>query len=439
MIATKLNCLRILMKVITHFFENNMQTNCNSIHFEILLNKTVYYLKLEAQFRNFFNIKETCGYNHLQDKLLHKFLESQNEIYKINKMNISNTTSVSVSSTSIVPVLQSILSGVNLYGTFVILIPGVVLDLVCALVFLRKKFWVQTTMGYYFFVSSVLCAGYAAISAIAYLPAAFSNDFQLKSNALCEFIWQIRVFFGFSSGYFQILITVNLTISTVFINKFPALNKTKNLIILTAILLAMIIISNSIQWLRVLKYTPVLHQNATTTYTVTCVLLGDPQTVYLFEAMFSRYIPAVLNFVMNFAIIRALIKSKRSFNRQHKISSREIHFAISLIAQNFIFFTAALPYTTLASIQLRNLFTTPSADYVSLINSLYSFAIWLIAFYECIPFFINLVFNKLFRAELLAIWKSICGMTNSSSNPRITNRVQKQRIGHTKSTPEVNN
>jgi hypothetical protein len=354
-------------------------------------------------------------------------------------MNVSNITAVPVPSTSIVSLLQSILAGVNLYGTFFILIPGVVLDLVSALVFLRKIFWGRTTMGYYFFVSSVLCAGYTAISAIAYLPAAFGNDFQLKSNALCEFIWQIRVFFGFSCGYFQVLITLNLTVSTMFINKFPALNQTKNLIILTAILLAMIIISNSIQWLRVLKYTPVLHQNATTTYTVTCVLLGDPQTVYLFEAMFSRYIPAVLNFAMNFAIIRALIKSRRSSNRHHKISSREIHFAISLIAQNFIFFTAALPYTTLASIQLRNLFTTPSADYVSLINSLYSFSIWLMAFYECIPFFINLAFNKLFRAELLAIWTSIRGTRNGVLNSRITNSVQSQRIGHIKSAPEVNN
>jgi hypothetical protein len=258
-------------------------------------------------------------------------------------MNVSNTTKAAVVSASIVPLLQAVLKGLNLYGALYILIPGLFLNIITTLVFLRKKFWTRTKMGYYYSVSSAISTGQTAIGIIAFLPAGFGDDFQLKSSGLCEFIWQIRVFFGFTASYFQILISVNLAISTVYVNRFPALQKTKNLIILTAILFALIIICNSVQWLRVLKYTPVLHPNATTTYTVSCILAGDSNIVYLLEAMLRGYIPGVFGFVMNLFIIKAFLKSKRSVSAEHKISSKEIHFAVSLVALNFLFIASIFP------------------------------------------------------------------------------------------------
>jgi hypothetical protein len=147
-------------------------------------------------------------------------------------MNVSNTTNAP--STSIVPLLQSILKGLNLYGAFCILIPGLILNSITTLVFLRKRFWTRTTMGFYYSISSGLSAGCAAAAIIAFLPAGFGNDIQLLSNGLCGFIWQIRVFFSFASCYYKIMITVNLTINTVYINRFPALQKIRNLAIINS-------------------------------------------------------------------------------------------------------------------------------------------------------------------------------------------------------------
>jgi hypothetical protein len=333
----------------------------------------------------------------------------------MNVLNTTNGTTPTVLS-SIVPLLQSILKGVNLYGAFCILIPGVILNVITLLVFLRKRFWTRTTMGFFYSVSSGLSAGLGFIGIIAFLPAGYGNDWQLLSSGLCGLIWQIRVFFGFASCYFKILITVNLTLSTVYINKFPALQKIKNLAIITAVMFSLLIISNSVHWLRFLKYTPVLQTNTTTTYTVTCVLASDIQTVYLFEGILSRYVPAGLNFIMNFIIIRALVKSKRSTNTDHKISSKEVNFAVSLIAINFMFVLSILPYTVLAALQIRNVFVNPAADYVNTVNSLYSFGIWLTYIYESSDFFMNLGFNKLFRSELRVILDQRSGTTGNTQS-----------------------
>jgi hypothetical protein len=119
---------------------------------------------------------------------------------------------------------------------------------------------------------------------------------------------------------------------------------------------------------------------------------------------------------MNLIIINALIKSKRrTTSSERKISSKEVHFAVSIVAQNFIYFISISPYTVLAAIQLRNVFAAPSAEYVNQINTLYSFAILLIYIYESLPFFINLAFNKLFRSEVISIVLSALKSNNQAS------------------------
>jgi hypothetical protein len=157
--------------------------------------------------------------------------------------------------------------------------------------------------------------------------------------------------------------------------------------------------------------------------------------IYLFEGILSRNVPAVLNFTMNFIIIKALIKSKRSTNADHKISAKEVNFAVSLIALNFLFIASILPYTVLAAIQIRNVFVNPAVDYVNTINSLYSFGIWLTYIFESSDFFINLGFNKLFRSELRTIVSTFLGSPQSSTV--VTSRIQ--RLTQAKVGPIVNN
>jgi threonine/homoserine efflux transporter RhtA len=159
--------------------------------------------------------------------------------------------------------------------------------------------------------------------------------------------------------------------------------------------------------------------------------------IYLFEGIVSRYVPALFIFIMNFIIIRALVKSKRSTNTDHKISSKEVHFAVSLIAMNFIFVLSILPYTVLAALQIQNVFVNLPADYVNTVNSLYSFGIWLLYIYESSSFFMNLGFNKLFRSELREILGLVLGTTrNAQSQEGNTVAI---RLTHAKISPLVNN
>jgi hypothetical protein len=106
-------------------------------------------------------------------------------------MNSSTGGEVAVSA-SIVPLLQSVLKSFNLYATLLIVVPGLLLNLVAFLVFLRKKFWKRTTMGFYYCTSSGLSFCCCAIAILLFLPAAFSHDFQLTYTqltilvAICE-------------------------------------------------------------------------------------------------------------------------------------------------------------------------------------------------------------------------------------------------------------
>jgi hypothetical protein len=89
-------------------------------------------------------------------------------------MNISNVTAAR-SSPSIVPYLQALLNRFNLYATLLVLVPGLFLNILTFLVFLRKKFWKRTTMGFFFSVSSILSVGCCAIGILSFLPAAFNH------------------------------------------------------------------------------------------------------------------------------------------------------------------------------------------------------------------------------------------------------------------------
>jgi hypothetical protein len=140
--------------------------------------------------------------------------------------------------------------------------------------------------------------------------------------------------------------------------------------------------------------------------------------------MLRCYIPGVFGFVVNFVIINALLKSKRSVSAERKISSKEINFAVSLVALNFLFVASIFPYTILAGIQINNVLTNQTTDYASVINTLYSFSIWLNYIYEAAPFFMNLGFNKLFRAEICLIMCSNARIPRETSvSATHTNRV----------------
>jgi hypothetical protein len=314
---------------------------------------------------------------------------------------MNSTLATNSTSTSIVPFLQSLLKTFNFYASFFILVPGLLLNILTFAIFLRAKFWRQTTMGYYYSVSSALSIFAVCIGLINYFPAAYNNDFQFSNDAMCKIMWFVRTQSVFGQGYFQIFITLDLTLNTLYFRKFGFLKRIKTLAAITIALEIIVMFSNSVHMARFIKRTPNgVDDNGTVTFQTSCVLTNSLLILFDFEAVTARIVPSLANFSMSVIIIRALIRSRRNVNRQRSISSKDLYFAYSLIAQNAIFFVLTLPHLLFSSMQLVNAFLLPNSDFVNTINLLYSLGSWGNFTYEAIPFFMNLGFNKLFRSEL---------------------------------------
>lgn len=76
-------------------------------------------------------------------------------------MNFTNTTTASIPVTvsyyaKWIPTLALISKRLNFWGVWTILVPGVILNFVSAGIFLRKRFWKNTTMGYYYSVQPLM-------------------------------------------------------------------------------------------------------------------------------------------------------------------------------------------------------------------------------------------------------------------------------------------
>jgi hypothetical protein len=171
-----------------------------------------------------------------------------------------------VSAESIVPYLQTILKSFNLYCTILILVPGFFLNTLTFLIFLRKKFWTRTTMGFYYCTSTAISQATVLVGILVFLPAAFINDLQLLSEWSCKVFWFFRTQVIFAST------TLDLALNTLYYNRFQFLKKYKNLAVITICIHVVIAVSDTAQWWRYVKSIPAMGLNGTSNYTLTCAI-----------------------------------------------------------------------------------------------------------------------------------------------------------------------
>ncbi len=343
---------------------------------------------------------------------------------------MNSTSAILTHPMSRIAYLQQAVQIFEFYTTIFVLVPGLILSVLTFFVFMRKRFWENSnTMGFYFATSALLGILATVMGILAFFSASFGNDFHLKSEFVCKLFWVLRPQVIFGAAYFQIFITVDRTLNTLYYNRFQFLKKTKNLVIVTIMIEVAVAFGNVIEWWRFWKYTPTKSSASNeTSIVMTCTLPNDLLLAYNLEAILSRIVPSLVNLILNGIIINALFKSKRNVNqrRESRISSRDAHFAYSLIAQNFIYTIVTLPHVVLSSMQMEALMNHPGSDYANEVNVMFNFGVWCSHAFEAMPFFMNLGFNKLFRAELAFVFFKgpAASGTKSQSNSQVDSRKQ---------------
>jgi hypothetical protein len=332
-------------------------------------------------------------------------------------MSNNATTSMNVSFyAAILPSLQSFTKVINFYFTAVILLPGWLLNFLTAAVFMRKKFWERTTMGYFYTLNPLFCNLFVTIGILNFFPVSFGLDLTLISETTCRLIWFLRIFLGWIATFFQVQISVDLALNVVYPRKFPWLAKPRNLAKITAIIIIAVAFPPIITLYRHFVYkTTSLSDNTTVTIVTGCVFSSSLQFSFNVMLLSQRLLTFAMILTANVCIVRKLFNSKRGLKRGDRttgrsLSSKEYTFAFSLIGMNIVSLALVLPVSVVNVLQLSvALDPNSSSDYVAFISQLYSISTWGNYLFEGLLFYINFAFNRLFRAELRTIFFGGCG------------------------------
>lgn len=243
-----------------------------------------------------------------------------------------------------------------------------------------------------------------------FLSAGVGHDLQLVSSTWCQILILARTQVIQFASYYTILISFDRTMNIVFRRPILFFAKYRNICLIIVLIWLGVAASNTIQWWRYVRVVSVTNNNVTTNVS-SCT--GDLQTLMgsSFVGVASRIIPTVANITMNCMIIRTLAKFNSEFrikaatrrDSTTRLSAKDISFVFSLLALNFIFIILTLPNTVLNIIQIYNYFVEVSAETVTEITLLMNFGAWSSYLNCCLPFLINLVFNRTFRSEILNI------------------------------------
>lgn len=153
------------------------------------------------------------------------------------------------------------------------------------------------------------------------------------------------------------------------------------------------------------------------------------------------YIPFTIMITFNMIVLSKLTKSKKSLlhsgsratnsiRRREKISNKEYRFKIAMIAIDFTFLLFFTPRAVTLTLGIIDLLTgSISADPLKnvIINTLLLNITQLLAFaYSAVMIFISLIFNRIYRRELLRMFclhrvLTTLSETNNTSTKPVTN------------------
>lgn len=269
----------------------------------------------------------------------------------------------------------------NFYASLFILFPGLICNILTFFMYYtRKKFWHRTSMGLYYSTSSVISTFVVCVAILDFFPDSMNQDLKTMTKALCHLIWLARNQAIYTSCYFSILITLDRTVTIMYSNRVRFFTRTKNLIILTILIVLFVAVLVTPNWWRYLS----VRLDSSNQTIVQCVLDTIPNDIFLIESILARILPSICNVTMNIIIIRKFFKSKRNLtvwsetmrNPSGGLTSKDYWFAYTLIAQNFTFFVLTFPYVVVSSVAIYHSFSSITPDQAQVAYIIQSYCVW---------------------------------------------------------------
>ena len=291
------------------------------------------------------------------------------------------------------------------YYTTILIVPvGIVLNILTAVIFLRKGLN-KTNMGFFYFWTSVLFA----FTLIFYIfihnsSIMFNYDLTLNNNTSCKIVTLLKRAIRNLPPWLLVLISIERYLHLKF--KFNKNFNNKTLIFFASFFL-IIFLMISFNITNLFYY---LNNNKNSTLNTTdnqkCQTSEDLKLIaILIAATFRSLIPILFLIVLNGFIASKLIINTRllivSKKKEAKMFRREYHFTFMTLVLSSLFVVLNLPdaichlvRNTYSSVNSHDIKTLAIIDFIW--DTTYDAS----NFYYSSFFFINLLFNSIFRKEL---------------------------------------
>lgn len=313
--------------------------------------------------------------------------------------------------------VQSLTKFINFYFSIIIIPIGIVLNILTIIIFSTQKNRERNISNMnILYIALCVYDILALFNSVLFAQLLPSLDIILinYSDILCKLLSLWRKTIIQSPSWIQVLITVDRFRSVVCYNRFTFLKKKSTLIIMLILIFVIFLVVNMDQiWFYTI---PVVNFNVVfdaslnqsqnvTTQSLLCTSTSEVSLATdTINVIFRFFVPFFLMLVMNILLSKNVIDSKKKTNH-NKIRSfrRECNYTLTVIGLNLIFFLLNLPWAIWYILSHINSLQTPNG--IISLNFLNGIAYSIFYLNNLSSFFLNLIFNRLFRKQLFNLLK----------------------------------
>ena len=304
---------------------------------------------------------------------------------------------------------------INFYCPLSFILIGIFLNIITAKIFNKNPFK-NTNLGLLNQCLSLIDVFSLSVAFAVYFSASIDNDVQTLNYFTCKFFNIVKRFFIKLSSWTQVLITLDRVSDVLYPNRFHAIKKRKNVLIILFVMctiLGFIFIADGLYNIEEGK--KIIKNQTTITHACNSlfipILVSDTTSL-----LFRTVIPFTIIAISNIVMVRKLRQSKFKVYADKKLK-KENQFTFIVIFLNAIFLISQVPLSAINVWRLLQHFLKFDQFQLDEIKFLYNISFMLVYLYESSQFVINMVFNRIFRRIFFK--KFIC--KKPSKNQSISN------------------
>jgi hypothetical protein len=279
------------------------------------------------------------------------------------------------------------------YGAFVILFPGLFLNVLNIIIFKRRAF--SRSVKFFYIWQSIIDIFSIAHCLLILFPSSFNQDLAIQSDFMCKYLNIALRYFANASHWYQGMITFDRFFFTLFNSKYKSLNRTKYLWSCVLFILILIFFTSMINLLMQQTQTITIVNNAT----VIQRQCQAPRSIGLFVNLSGLVMRAVipLSFMLTFNLI-LIYKLMLHKSKLNSLKKKDIQFAFSIVILNFVFMLLNTPRTFSQIYDYSPTIVTDEDR--ALVRFLLRSGLYIMYIYPSYSFVLYVIFNRIFRRQI---------------------------------------